>query len=109
MVERKTDRAGIHSLANIDQIIHTPARLTILIHLFVVKSADFIFLKNSTRLTWGNLSAHLSKLEEAGYVAMRKEFKGKKPHTTVRLTDTGRAAFRQYRQGMQKILGDLPD
>ncbi len=56
-----------------------------------------------TGLTGGNLSSHLSKLEAAGYVAIEKEFADKKPHTMLRLTDEGRAAFREYRQSMQQI------
>ncbi len=109
MAEGRTDQGDIGSLVNIDQVVHAPARLTVLTYLYVVESADFVFLKNMTGLTWGNLSAHLSKLEEAGYVLIEKGFKGKKPHTTIRLTERGRDAFREYRQGMQKVLGDLPD
>jgi DNA-binding MarR family transcriptional regulator len=109
MAERQIDQAGIGSLVNIDQIIHAPARLTVLTYLYVVESADFVFLKNMTGLTWGNLSTHLSKLEEADYVTIEKEFKGKKPHTMIRLTDKGRAAFREYKQNVQKVLDDLPD
>ena len=99
----------LHPLADIDQVIHAPARLTVLTYLYVVESADFRFLKNVTGLTWGNLSSHVSKLEEAGYVAVEKEFKGKKPHTMLHLTDEGRAAFRAYKQSMQQVLDDLPD
>jgi DNA-binding transcriptional ArsR family regulator len=55
-------------------------------------------------LTWGNLSAHLSKLEEAGYVRVEKEFVLKKPHTMVRLTEVGRKAFEVYRDQMRKML-----
>jgi DNA-binding MarR family transcriptional regulator len=57
-----------------------------------------------TGLTWGNLSAHLSKLGEAGYVRIEKDFVEKKPHTMVRLTDGGRKAFEVYRDKMQKML-----
>ena len=98
-----------HPLAEIDQVIHAPARLMVLTYLYVVESADFVFLKNMTGLTWGNLSTHLSKLEEAGYVSIEKEFENKKPHTMVRLTSPGREAFREYKQAMQQILGYLPD
>jgi DNA-binding MarR family transcriptional regulator len=108
MVEREID-AGISSLVNVNQVIHAPARLTVMTYLYVVESADFVFLKNMTGLTWGNLSTHISKLEEAGYVIVDKEFKGKKPHTMLRLTDEGRAAFRAYKQRMQQVLDDLPD
>ncbi len=61
-----------------------------------------------TGLTWGNLSSHLSKLEAAGYVEIEKGFKGKKPHTMLRLTDEGRTAFDSYRRNMRQVLEDLP-
>jgi DNA-binding MarR family transcriptional regulator len=108
MAERQVQE-GIRSLVDIDPLIHAPARLTVLTYLYVVASADFVFLKNMTGLTWGNLSTHLSKLEAAGYVTVEKTFKGKKPHTMVRLTEEGRAAFRAYKANMQQVLDDLPD
>ncbi len=98
-----------HPLADIDQVIHAPARLMMLSCLYVVESADYVFLMRQTGLTWGNLSTHLTKLEEAGYVEIEKEFKGKKPHTTVSLTKRGRAAFRDYKKSLRKVLDDLPD
>ena len=99
----------LHPLAGIDQFIHTPARLMVLAHLYVVESVDYVFLNRLTGLTWGNLSTHLGKLEEVGYVLVEKEFRGKKPHTTIKLTDEGREAFRLYKQNLQQILDDLPD
>lgn len=109
MDEQQTDHEDISPLAKIDQVIHAPVRFTVLTYLYVVDSADFVFLRNMAKLTWGNLSAHLSKLEEAGYVKIEKEFKGKKPHTMIRLTNQGRAAFRDYKQNMQRALDELPD
>jgi DNA-binding MarR family transcriptional regulator len=76
----------------------------VLSYLYVVESADFIFLRGMTGLTWGNLSTHLSKLEEAGYVAIEKGYKGKKPHTMIRLTDQGRVAFGSIRGVCSKCL-----
>jgi DNA-binding MarR family transcriptional regulator len=99
----------LHPLADLDRIIHSPARLMVMTYLYVVESADFVFLMQLTGLTWGNLSTHLSKLEEAGYVALEKGYKGKKPNTTVSLTEAGRAAFKAYKDGMQAVLNDLPD
>ncbi len=93
---------------NIDRLIHEPARLLILGYLYVVESADFLFLMRQTGLTWGNLSSHLSKLEAAGYVEIEKGFKGKKPHTMLRLTDEGRTAFDSYRRNMRQVLEELP-
>jgi DNA-binding MarR family transcriptional regulator len=99
----------LQPLANIDRLIHEPARLMILALLYVVESGDFTFLMRQTGLTWGNLSSHMSKLEAAGYIEVEKEFKGKKPNTMLRLTDEGRAAFREYRRSMRQVLDDLPD
>jgi DNA-binding transcriptional ArsR family regulator len=97
------------TIGEIDRLVHEPARLMIMALLYVVESADFTFLMSQTGLTWGNLSSHLSKLEEAGYVEVEKEFKGKKPHTMLHLTEEGRAAFREYRRSMKQVLDDLPD
>ena len=99
----------LHPLADIDQVIHAPARLMVLTYLYVVESADYVFLTRMTGLTWGNLSTHMAKLEEAGYIEMLKEFKGKKPHTKIRLTEQGRAAFRKYKKSMQQVFDELPD
>lgn len=99
----------LHPLAEIDQIIHAPARLMVLTYLYVVESADYVFLMRLTGLTWGNLSTHLSRLEEAGYVTLEKTFRGRKPHTTISLTPQGRSAFRAYKKSMQQVLDDLPD
>lgn len=92
----------------IDRIIHEPARLLIMANLSVVEEADFNFLMGQTDLTWGNLSSHLSKLEQAGYVAIEKSFVGKRPYTLVRLTEEGAAAFREYRAKMADLFNGLP-
>ena len=91
-------------LVELDPLIHAPARLNIVTNLYVVESADFIFLKNLTGLTWGNLSAHISKLEEAGYVEVEKTIVNKKTHSVAALTEVGRAAFDEYKQKMMEIL-----
>lgn len=96
-------------IAGIDRLIHEPARYLIMAYLFVVESADALFLQRQTELTWGNLSSHLSKLEAAGYLSIKKEFLDKKPHTMLYLTENGRRAFRQYRQNMKQALEDLPN
>jgi DNA-binding MarR family transcriptional regulator len=105
----KTSKEDLHPLVDIDRVIHAPARLMILTYLYVVESADFIFLMRLTGLTWGNLSSHLSKLEEVGYVEIEKKFVNKKPHTMIRLTDRGRTAFQEYKQSLQEVLNNLPD
>jgi len=109
MVAAEKRDQDLHPLVEIDRIIHAPARLMVMTYLFVVESADFIFLMNLTGLTWGNLSSHLSKLEEAEYVKIEKTFVNKKSHTMVSLSDTGREAFRAYKDQMQQVLGELPD
>ena len=109
MATEKSSSNVPESILEIDKVIHEPARLMILAYLYVVESADFVFLIRQTGLTWGNLSAHLSKLETAGYVDIEKEFVGKKPHTMLNLTGEGRAAFQAYRQSMKQVLDNLPD
>ena len=94
---------------SIDRLIHEPARLLITAYLYVVDSADYVFLMQNTGLTWGNLSSHLSKLEGAGYVDIVKEFVDRKPHTMVQLTEKGRSAFDAYRRQMKSLFEDLPD
>jgi DNA-binding MarR family transcriptional regulator len=100
---------NIPSIPTIDKLIHEPARLTIMAHLFVVESVDFLFLQRQTGLTWGNISSHVSKLEKAGYVIVEKEFIDKKPHTTIKLTAQGREAFKEYKTNMKQVFEDLPE
>jgi DNA-binding MarR family transcriptional regulator len=97
------------ALGDIDRLIHEPGRLMLMALLYVVTSADFTFLMNQTGLSWGNLSAHMSKLEEAGYIEVAKAFKGKRPNTMLRLTKQGREAFQSYRLNMKQLLDDLPE
>jgi DNA-binding MarR family transcriptional regulator len=100
---------NLRLLTEINRIIHEPARLLILAYLYVVESADFLFLERQTGLTAGNLSSHLSKLEEAGYVEVNKEFVDKIPRTLLSLTNKGRKAFRVYRRNIKQILDKLPE
>jgi DNA-binding transcriptional ArsR family regulator len=93
--------AKIQQLAEIDRIIHEPARLMVVALLAAVREADFQYLHQSTKLTKGNLSVHLSKLEEAGYVAIEKTFRGKYPLTICRLTERGREVLAKYRKVMK--------
>lgn len=94
-------------LSEIDKVIHEPARLSILAHLFVLDSADALFLKNQIGLTWGNLSTHLKRLEDAGYVQVEKEFVDRKPVTSLRLTDVGRDSFLRYKNRMSGFFTEL--
>jgi len=104
MAKQEIDKESLQPFAQIDRVIHEPARLLIMAVLSVVESADFLFLMNQTELTRGNLSSHLSKLEAAGYVEIKKEFVEKIPRTLLRLTEEGRKAFAEYRQKMQQVL-----
>ncbi len=103
--EEQEEKSGA---SGIDRLIHEPARYTIMAHLYVLESADFLFLVRQTGLTWGNLSTHISKLEAAGYVEVKKEFLGRKPHTMASLTSKGRQAFETYRKYMKQFLEELP-
>jgi DNA-binding MarR family transcriptional regulator len=80
----------------------------IITQLYVVESADFLFLLKQLQMTPGNLSSHLSKLEDAGYVDIIKEFIERKPHTALQLTKKGRRAFKQYRKNLKQVFSDLP-
>lgn len=109
MTADKKDSHEFKQMVDIDRIIHEPARFLILAYLYVVESADFLFLMNQTGLTRGNLSSHLSKLEAAGYVDIQKKFVNKIPRTILSLTEDGRKAFNDYRQQMKQVLDDLPE
>jgi DNA-binding MarR family transcriptional regulator len=107
MENNEMENENLQPLADIDRVIHEPARLLILAYLSVVESADFLFLMNQTKLTRGNLSSHLSRLEAAGYVAIKKEFVEKIPRTLLALTEQGRKAFDEYRRNMRQVLDSL--
>ena len=92
-----------HNLSDLDRVIHEPSRLLLVALLSSVESADFLFLLKESRLTRGNLTVHLSRLEEAGYIQVEKTIRGKFPHTEYRLTPQGAAAFDQYRKNLGRI------
>jgi DNA-binding MarR family transcriptional regulator len=106
MPGKKTENTP-SQLQPVDKLIHEPARLNIMAHLYVVESADFLFIMRQTGLTFGNLSAHMTKLEQAGYIEIIKEFVGKKPHTMLKLTERGKKAFEDYRTQMKKFYNTL--
>jgi DNA-binding transcriptional ArsR family regulator len=91
-------------VTDLDRIIHEPARLLIVALLAGVKEADFLWIQRESGLTKGNLSSHLAKLEDAGYVEIEKTYKGKVPLTLLRLTKQGKAAFDSYRKSMNGLL-----
>ncbi len=97
----------LRQMADVDRLIHEPARLLIVTLLVPVEKVDFLYLLHETGLTKGNLSTHLSKLEEAGYVQIEKTYRGKIPQTLIRLTPTGKAAFEDYREKLKRIVSRL--
>ena len=96
--------ALVESLDSLDEVIHQKVRLGIMSALMARGDADFRFLKETLSVTDGNLSIHLSKLEEAGYVRSAKEFVRKKPHTTYAPTEAGRTAFHAYLGSLERIV-----
>jgi len=97
----------LRDLTEVDRLIHEPARLVITTILYTVSEADFTFLLHTSGLTRGNLSSHLSRLEEAGYITIRKQFNEKKPQTLYTMTENGRKAFEEYRDHFNKIMKRL--
>lgn len=97
----------LRSLAEVDRLLHEPARLMITTILYAAETADFLFLLHETGLTKGNLSAHLAKLEEAGYVHIEKTYRGKVPQTLLSLTPAGRTAFESYRRQLKEIVESI--
>jgi DNA-binding MarR family transcriptional regulator len=93
----------------VDRLIHEPARLKIIALLYMLESADFTFLMSQTGMTWGNLSSHMTKLEDADYLEVEKSFKGRRPNTMLKLTNKGRQAFQTYRRQMTQFFEDVPD
>ena len=108
MPAKKKEAQELQKIVDIDRVVHEPARLLILSYLYVVESADFLFLLRQTNLTKGNLSSHLMKLEKAGYVNIEKKFAGKIPRTLLSLTKEGRKAFHEYSKRMKRIFEELP-
>ncbi len=101
------DRGEVTISASVDRLIHEPARLAIMTNLFVVANANATYLLQQTGLTWGNLGSHLSKLEEAGYVDVRKGYQAKRPETTISLTPRGRNALVEYRDRLLAALAPV--
>ena len=95
-----------HNLSDLDRVIHEPSRLLLVALLSSVESADFLFLLKESRLTKGNLTVHLSRLEEASYIQVEKTIRGKFPHTEYQLTQLGRLAFDQYRKNLGRIFDE---
>lgn len=93
-------------IGSIDDVIHGRLRLGVMAYLASAETADFNELKSVLQATQGNLSVHLRKLEEAGYVEIEKGFRERKPLTRVRITEKGRTAFKTYLDAMAKLIGN---
>jgi len=88
---------------NINRVVHEPVRLAILKILTSAKEVDFNFLLTTLGLTKGNLATHINKLEEASFIEVKKEFRGKIPHTSYRITKKGRRQFQKYWENMKDL------
>ena len=97
--------APARSASGLDPLIHEAARLLIVSVLAECQVADFNFILATTNLTRGNLSQHMARLVEAGYVRETKEFLNRKPHTEYRLTPGGRGAFKRYQKAWRRVTG----
>ena len=91
-------------MKDLDPILHSQLRLAVMSILMNVDEADFVYLKQRTDSTSGNLSIQIDKLAAAGYIAVEKGFNGKKPRTTCRVTDAGRQAFALYVESLREYL-----
>ncbi len=103
-----TRSADLGSFLQLDRVVHEPARLLILSILAGADAVEFRFIETLSGLSKGNLSSHMSKLENAGLIAVDKAFRGKLPVTTLRLTAAGRNALRDYRARLADVVANIP-
>ena len=89
----------------LNPLLHSELRLAVMSILLGIESADFVYLREQTGATAGNLSVQLDKLAKAGYIAIEKGFRGKIPRTVCRMTDTGRDAFAEYVDALKSYIG----
>ena len=90
---------------DLDPLLHSQLRLGVMSLLMSVESAEFTYIREKTNSTAGNLSVQLDKLSEAGYIAIEKSFKGKKPLTTCKITKQGLKAFEEYVNALKQYIG----
>jgi DNA-binding MarR family transcriptional regulator len=89
---------------DLDPILHSQLRLAVISVLITVAEAEFVYLKERTGATAGNLSIQINKLKEAGYIVIEKKFKGNYPQTVCRITDTGRKKFEEYVEDLRRYI-----
>ena len=94
----------MNQFENLDPLLHSQLRLAIMSLLMSVEDAEFVYLKEQTAATAGNLSVQLDKLSKANYIEIKKEFVGKKPKTTCKITNKGISAFEEYVKVIQGYL-----
>ena len=88
----------------LDPLLHSELRLAVMSLLVELEEADFVYLRETTHATAGNLSVQLDKLSEAGYISVEKTFEGKKPRTLCRITPVGLQAFENYVEALKSYL-----
>lgn len=93
------------NLQPLDPLLHSQLRLAIMSILMSVESADFVYIREKTEATAGNISVQLDKLSQAGYITITKSFKGKRPNTTCRITRKGVTAFENYVKALKDYIG----
>lgn len=89
---------------DLDPILHSQLRLSIVSILISLKEADFNYIKDTTQATSGNISIQIKKLQDAGYIEVKKSFKNNYPHTTLSITDQGIEAFQTYVENLKKYI-----
>jgi DNA-binding MarR family transcriptional regulator len=93
-----------YDYTQLDDVIHARIRLAVMSVLITVEEAEFTFLREKVNTTDGNLSIHLKKLEEAGYITVNKRFVDRKPQSTYRISETGRNALEEYIEKLEQLL-----
>ena len=89
----------------LNPLLHSELRLAVMSVLLSVESADFVYLREQTGATAGNLSVQIDKLQQAGYISVEKGFQGKKPRTTCSITEQGISAFEEYVAALKSYIG----
>ena len=105
MNKQRPKAADAFNVEQIDDVIHGRVRLGVMAYLAASDVAEFNTLKEKIGATDGTLSVHLRKLEEAGYIAIDKSFRNRRPLTTARITPDGRKAFKRYLDALGRLTG----
>lgn len=90
----------------LDPLLHSQLRLAVMSILLSVEEAEFVYLREKTEATAGNLSVQIDKLNEAGYIKVEKSFVGKRPRTTCQITPAGRKAFENYVEALKSYISN---